>query len=249
MKILVAVKQVIDQHVNVRLKADGSAVDTDNVKLSVNPFDEVALEAAVRLKEAGEASEIIVVSVGGEKVETAIRTALAMGGDRGILVKHEAETEPLGVAKVLKKLAEKENIGLLLLGKQATDDDTNQTGQMAAALLNWPQATFASQVELEDDKAFVVREVDGGLETVCVSLPAVITADLRLNYPRFASLPNIMKAKKKTIEKLSAADLGVDLTPRLSLLSVSLPPEREAGVMVADVAELVDKLKNEAKVL
>ncbi len=249
MKIVVGVKRVIDHNVNIRLKADGSGVETTNVKMSMNPFDEVAVEEAVRLKESGQADEVIVVSIGPAKAEETLRTALAMGADRGILVTHDGEVESLGAAKILKYLAEKEGAKMLLLGKQAIDDDANQTGQMAAALLNWSQATFASKVELQGDAATVTREVDGGFETLNVSLPTVITADLRLNEPRFASLPNIMKAKKKPIEKLSSADIGVDLTPRLSLVSIREPAERQAGIIVNDVAELVEKLKNEAKVI
>lgn len=249
MKILVGVKRVIDYNVNIRLKADGSGVETANVKMSMNPFDEIAVEEAVRLKEAGKADEVIVASIGSAKSEEALRTALAMGADRGILVEHDGEVESLGVAKVLKNLAEKEGVGMMILGKQAIDDDANQTGQMASALLNWSQATFASHVEVEGDKANVTREVDGGLETISVTLPTVITTDLRLNEPRFASLPNIMKAKKKPVEKLVSADIGVDLTPRLSLVSIREPEKRQAGVIVSDVAELVEKLKNEAKVI
>ncbi|MBS9777556.1 MAG: electron transfer flavoprotein subunit beta/FixA family protein [Gammaproteobacteria bacterium] len=249
MKVLVGVKRVIDYNVNIRLKADGSGVETANVKMSMNPFDEIAVEEAVRLKESGQANEVIVVSIGPAKAEDAIRTALAMGADRGILVEHDAEVESLGVAKVLKNIAEKEGAGLMILGKQAIDDDANQTGQMTSALLNWPQATFASKIELEGNKAHVTREVDGGLETISVALPAVITTDLRLNEPRFASLPNIMKAKKKPVEKVASADIGVDLNPRLSLVSIREPEERQAGIIVNDVAELVEKLKNEAKVI
>ncbi len=249
MKILVGVKRVIDHNVNIRLKADNSGVETANVKMSMNPFDEIAVEEAVRLKEAGKADEVIVVSIGAAKSEETLRTALAMGADRGVLVEHDGEVESLGVAKILKSLAEKEEAGLVVLGKQAIDDDANQTGQMLSALLNWSQATFASKVELEDGRANVTREIDGGLETICVSLPSVITTDLRLNEPRFASLPNIMKAKKKPLEKLSSADFDVDLTPRLSLVSIREPEKRQAGVIVSDVAELVEKLRNEAKVI
>ncbi|MGY0399074.1 MAG: electron transfer flavoprotein subunit beta/FixA family protein [Ostreibacterium sp.] len=249
MKILVGVKRVIDYNVNIRLKADGSGVETANVKMSMNPFDEIAVEEAVRLKEVGKAEEIIAVSIGPAKAEETLRTALAMGADRAILVEHDLEVESLGVAKVLKILAEKEKVDMILLGKQAIDDDANQTGQMTSALLNWSQATFASKVELEGDTANVTREVDGGLETINVSLPTVITVDLRLNEPRFASLPNIMKAKKKPLDKIPSADLGVDITPRLSLISIREPEKRQAGVILADVAELVEKLKNEAKVI
>ena len=247
MKILVGVKRVIDHNVNIRLKADGSGVELANVKMSMNPFDEIAVEEAVQLKEAGKADEIIVVSIGPEKSEETIRTALAMGADRGILVKHNEELEPLGVAKVLKILAEKEGVGMMILGKQAIDDDANQTGQMVSALLNWPQATFASKVEVKGDSAHVTREVDGGLETIKIVLPGVITTDLRLNEPRFASLPNIMKAKKKALEKITSADIGVDLTPRLSLVSIREPEKRQAGILVADVVELVKKLKNDSR--
>lgn len=249
MKILVGVKRVVDYNVNIRLKADGSGVETANVKMSINPFDEIAVEEAVRLKEAGKADEVIVVSIGPAKSEEALRTALAMGADRGILVEHDGEVESLGVAKVLKKMAEKEGVGMMILGKQAIDDDANQTGQMVSALLNWSQATFASKVDIDGDKATVIREVDGGLETISVAMPTVVTTDLRLNEPRFASLPNIMKAKKKPLEKLTSADVGVDLTPRLSLVSIREPEQRQAGIIVADIAELVEKLKNEAKVI
>lgn len=249
MKILVGVKRVIDYNVNIRLKADGSGVETANVKMSMNPFDEIAVEEAVRIKEAGQAEEIIAVSIGAAKSEETLRTALAMGADRAILVEHGGEVESLGVAKILQKIAEKESVGMILLGKQAIDDDANQTGQMTSALLNWSQATFASLVEINGDSANVTREVDGGLETIQVKLPTVITADLRLNEPRFASLPNIMKAKKKPLKKLSSADVDVDLTPRLSLVSIREPAPRQVGVIVADVAELVDKLKNEANVI
>lgn len=249
MRILVGVKRVVDHNVNIRLKADGSGVETANVKMSMNPFDEIAIEEAVRLKEAGKAEEVIAISVGPAKAEEALRTALAMGADRAILVEHDGEVESLGVAKVLKNLAEKEEAGMMILGKQAIDDDANQTGQMASALLNWSQATFASKVDIDGDKAIVTREVDGGLETISVSMPTVVTTDLRLNEPRFASLPNIMKAKKKPLEKIASADIGVDLTPRLSLVSIREPEKRQAGIIVSDVAELVEKLKNEAKVI
>lgn len=249
MKILVGVKRVIDHNVNIRLKADGSDIETTNVKMSMNPFDEIAVEEAVRLKESGQAEEIVAVSIGPAKSEETLRTALAMGADRAILVQHDAVTEPLGVAKVLKYLVEKESIGLVILGKQAIDDDANQTGQMLSALLGWSQATFASAVVLDDNKAEVTREVDGGLQTISVQLPTVITVDLRLNQPRFASLPNIMKAKKKPLEIIAATETGIDLTPRLSIQAIHEPEKRQAGVIVADVAELVDKLKNEAKVI
>ncbi len=252
MKILVGVKHVIDHNVNIRIKSDGSGVVTDSVKMSMNPFDEVALEAAIRLKEAGKAEEVIVATIGAAKAEDTLRTALAMGADRAILVEHNEVIEPLGVAKILKQLTEKEAIGLVILGKQAIDDDANQTGQMLSALLGWPQATFASTIQINTDitnTADVTREIDGGTETIQVSLPSVITADLRLNEPRFASLPNIMKAKKKPVEKLSVNDFKVDLSPRLSVLSVRESEKRQTGVIVTDVAELVTKLKNEAKVI
>ncbi len=249
MKVLVGVKRVIDHNVNIRLKADNSGVETANVKMSMNPFDEIAVEEAVRLKEAGKVDEVIIASIGAAKSEETLRTALAMGADRAILVEHDGEVESLGVAKILKQLAEKEEVGLVILGKQAIDDDANQTGQMLSALLNWSQATFASQVDVEGDSVNVVREIDGGLETIRVSLPSVITTDLRLNEPRFASLPNIMKAKKKPLEKMTSTDFDVDLTPRLSLVSIREPEKRQAGVIVSDVAELVEKLKNEAKAI
>ena len=248
MKVLVPVKRVIDYNVKIRVKPDGSGVDTANVKMSMNPFDEIAVEEAVRLKEAGKVEEIIAVSIGPQQAQETIRTALAIGADRGILVVQEG-VEPLGVAKVLKALAEKEGVQLVILGKQAIDDDSNQTGQMLAALLGWGQATFASKVELGDGTVKVTREVDGGLETDELKLPAIITTDLRLNEPRYASLPNIMKAKKKQLDTVSAADLGVDVAPRLKTLKVVEPPKRVAGVKVATVQELVDKLKNEAKVI
>jgi electron transfer flavoprotein beta subunit len=248
MKVLVPVKRVIDYNVKIRVKPDGSGVDTANVKMSMNPFDEIAVEEAVRLKEAGKVEEIIAVSIGPAQAQETIRTALAIGADRGILVNQEG-VEPLGVAKVLKALAEKEGVQLVILGKQAIDDDSNQTGQMLAALLGWGQATFASKVELGDGTVKVTREVDGGLETDELKLPAVITTDLRLNEPRYASLPNIMKAKKKQLDTVTAADLGVDVTQRLKTLKVVEPPKRQAGVKVATVQELVDKLKNEAKVI
>jgi electron transfer flavoprotein beta subunit len=249
MKVLVAVKRVIDYNVKIRVKADGSGVETANVKFSMNPFDEIAVEEAVRLKEAGIATEVVVVSVGPAQAQETLRTALAMGADRGILVQSDAEVQPLAVAKVLKAIADKEQPGLIIIGKQAIDDDSNQTGQMVAALLGWAQGTFASKVTVESGKIEVIREVDGGLATVELSLPAVVTTDLRLNEPRYASLPNIMKAKKKPIETLAAGDLGVDISPRLVTVKVVEPPKRSAGIKVPDVATLVDKLKNEAKVI
>ena len=249
MKVLVAVKRVVDYNVKIRVKADQSGVETQNVKFSMNPFDEIAVEEAVRLKESGKATEIIAVSVGPAAASETLRTALAMGADRGILVSSDDEVQPLGVAKLLKALVDKEGPGLIILGKQAIDDDSNQTGQMLAALLGRPQGTFASKVELGADAITVTREVDGGLETVSLKLPAVLTTDLRLNEPRYASLPNIMKAKKKPIDIVTAADLGVDVAPRLTVLKVEEPAKRSAGIKVADVAALVDKLKNEAKVI
>ena len=249
MKALVAVKRVIDYNIKVRVKADGSGVETANVKFSMNPFDEIAVEEAVRLKEAGIVSEIVVVSLGPTQAQDTLRTALAMGADRGILVLADGEVQPLAVAKALKALVGKENPRLVILGKQAIDDDSNQTGQMLAALLGWPQGTFASKVTVADGKIDVTREVDAGSETVSLSLPAVVTTDLRLNEPRYASLPNIMKAKKKPIETVSPADLGVDVAPRLVTLSVAEPAKRQAGVKVGSVAELVEKLKTEAKVI
>ncbi|CAA7621632.1 electron transfer flavoprotein subunit beta/FixA family protein [Magnetospirillum sp. UT-4] len=248
MKVLVAVKRVIDYNVKIRVKSDNSGVETANVKFSMNPFDEIAVEEAVRLKEAGKVAEIVVVSMGPAAAQETIRTALAMGADRGILVQSDDELQPLAVAKLLKAVADKEQPALVILGKQAIDDDSNQTGQMLAALLGWSQGTFASKVEL-GDAAVVTREVDGGLETLSLKLPAVITTDLRLNEPRYASLPNIMKAKKKPIETLAPADLGVDTAPRLVTLKVEEPAKRQAGIKVPDVAALVDKLKNEAKVI
>jgi electron transfer flavoprotein beta subunit len=249
MKLLVAVKRVVDYNVKVRVKADQSSVETNGVKMSMNPFDEIAVEEAVRLKEKGVAKEVIAVSMGVAQCQDTIRTALAMGADRGILVETDALLEPLAVAKMLKALVEKEGIDLVVMGKQAIDDDMNATGQMLAALLGWPQGTFASKVEIAGGVANVTREVDGGLETVALTLPAVITADLRLNEPRYASLPSIMKARKKPIETLGPADLGVDPAPRLTTIKVAEPPPRKAGVKVADVAALVDKLRNEAKVI
>ena len=249
MKILVAVKRVVDYNVKIRVKSDGSGVDLANVKMSMNPFDEIAVEEAVRLKEAGIATEVVVVSAGVTQCQETLRTALAIGADRAILVESEADLQPLAVAKILKALSEKESAQIIILGKQAIDDDSNQTGQMLASLLDVPQATFASKVVVADGKATVTREVDGGLETIALSLPAVITTDLRLNEPRYVTLPNIMKAKKKTIDIVKPDDLGVDVTPRLKTLKVEDPPKRSAGILVADVAALVDKLKNEAKVI
>ncbi len=249
MKVLVAVKRVIDYNVNVRVKADGSGVETSNVKMSMNPFDEIAVEEAVRLKEAGVADEVVAVTVGSAPSQETLRTALAMGADRGIHVVSDEELQPLAVAKVLKSICLEETPDLVIVGKQAIDDDSNQTGQMLAAMMKWPQGTFASKVELNDSKAVVIREVDGGLETVGLSMPCVVTTDLRLNEPRYASLPNIMKAKKKPIEEKQASALGVDIAPRLTVVSVSEPPKREAGIVVEDVSQLVDKLKNVAKVI
>ena len=249
MKILVAVKRVVDYNVNVRVKPDQSGVETANVKMSMNPFDEIAVEEAVRLREAGKADEVVIVSLGGAKCQETIRQALAMEADRGIHVETEAELEPLAVAKLLKAVVERESPQMVILGKQAIDDDSNQTGQMLAALMGWPQGTFASKVEVNGDTAEVTREVDGGLETVALTLPAVVTTDLRLNEPRYAKLPNIMKAKKKPLDKFSPEDLGVDITPRLTTLKVTAPTKRAGGVKVPDVATLVDKLRNEAKVI
>jgi electron transfer flavoprotein beta subunit len=249
MKVLVAVKRVIDFNVKVRVKPDKTGVETANVKMSMNPFDEIGVEEAVRLKEAGIATEIIAVSLGAQQCQETIRTALAMGADRGIHVLSDAELQPLAVAKLLKAIAEKEQPQLFILGKQAIDDDSNQTGQMLAALLGWSQGTFASKVKLESGKAMVTREVDGGLETVELKLPAVVTTDLRLNEPRYASLPNIMKAKKKPIEQLTPEALKVDVSPRLVTLKVEEPAKRQGGKKVASVQELVDKLKNEARVI
>ena len=243
MKILVPVKRVIDYNVKPRVKADGTGVDLANVKMSMNPFDEIAVEEAIRIKEAGKAEEIVAVSVGPAKAQDTLRTALAMGADRAILIETDAEVEPLAVAKILKAIVAEENPGLVILGKQAIDDDSNQTGQMLAALLGRPQGTFASKVEIDGDHVAVTREVDGGLETVKLSLPAIVTTDLRLNEPRYASLPNIMKAKKKPLDVKTAADYGVDIAPRLKTLKVSEPPVRSAGVQVADVDALVAKLK------
>ena len=249
MKVLVAVKRVIDYNVKARVKADGSGVDLANVKMSMNPFDEIAVEEAIRLKEKGVVTEIVAVSLGVIQCQETLRTALAMGADRAILVESDVELQPLAVAKLLQAVAVKEAPQLIILGKQAIDDDSNQTGQMLAALLGWSQATFASKVDVNGAVAKVTREVDGGLETIAVKLPAIITTDLRLNEPRYATLPNIMKAKKKQLDVMKPADLGVDVTPRLTTLKVVEPPKRKGGVMVKDVAELVAKLKNEAKVI
>jgi electron transfer flavoprotein beta subunit len=249
MKLLVPVKRVVDFNVKIRVKADGSGVDISGVKMSMNPFDEIAVEEAVRLKEKGVATEVVAVSLGVAQNAETIRTALAMGADRGILVETDAALEPLAVAKMLKALVEKEQPRLVLMGKQAIDDDMNATGQMLAALLGWPQGTFASKVEIAGDAVNVTREVDGGLETVALKLPAIVTTDLRLNEPRYASLPNIMKARKKPIETLKPADLGVDPAPRLTVLKVAEPAKRQAGAKVGSVAELVSKLKTEAKVI
>jgi len=249
MKAMVAVKRVIDYNVKVRVKSDGTGVDLANVKMSMNPFDEIAIEEAVRLKEKGVVTEVIAVSCGLTQCQETLRTAMAIGADRAILVETDAELQPLAVAKLLKALVDKEQPGLVILGKQAIDDDCNQAGQMLAALADLPQATFASKVEVAEGQVSVTREVDGGLETIQLSLPAVITTDLRLNEPRYVTLPNIMKAKKKPLEVLKPADLGVDVSPRLKTLKVSEPAGRKAGIKVADVAALVDKLKNEAKVI
>ena len=249
MKVLVAVKRVVDYNVKVRVRADGSGVDTANVKMSMNPFDEIAVEEAVRLKEKGAATEVIAVSCGVQQCQETLRTAMAIGADRAILVSTDAELQPLAVAKLLKALIDKEQPGLVILGKQAIDDDCNQTGQMLAALADLPQATFASKVEIADGAAQVTREVDGGLETLKITLPAIITTDLRLNEPRYVTLPNIMKAKKKTMDILKPEDLGVDIKAHLKTLKVSEPPKRSAGIKVPDVATLVAKLKNEAKVI
>ena len=249
MKILVAVKRVIDYNVQIRVKDDNSGIVTENVKMSTNPPDDNAIEEAVKIKEAGKAAEIIAVSVGEEKAQETIRKALAVGVDRGILVKVDGIVEPLAVSKILQKIVEKEKPDLVFMGKQAIDDDCNQTGQMLAALLNWPQATFASKIELKEKSLEVTREVDEGLETIEVNIPAIVTCDLRLNEPRYASLPNIMKAKKKPIEQINASDLGIDTKPRIEQIKVEEPPKRKAGIKVASVEELVQKLKNEAKVI
>ena len=249
MKVLVAVKRVVDHNVKVRVRADGKGVDTANVKMSMNPFDEIAVEEAVRMKEAGRANEVVAVSCGGAQCQETLRTAMAIGADRGILVDTDAQLEPLAVAKLLKTLVDEERPQLVILGKQAIDDDSNQTGQMLAALLGWPQATFASRVELNEGKAIVTREVDGGAETLSLTLPAIVTTDLRLNEPRYVTLPNIMKAKKKPLDVRKADALGVDVAPRLELLNVAEPARRKAGVMLADVAALIEKLRTEAKVI
>lgn len=249
MKVLVPVKRVIDAYVSIRVKSDGSGVDTDNVKMSLNPFCEIALEEAIRLKEAGTASEVVLVSVGSSDIDTVIRSGLAMGADRAIRIDADNDVEPLAIAKILKHVVETEEAGLVITGKQSIDGDNNQTGQMLSALLGWAQATFASEVTLEGDAAKVTREVDGGLETVSIPMPAVVTTDLRLNEPRYPTLPNIMKAKKKPLDVIALADTGVDTTKRVTTLNVSPPEERSAGVMVGSVAELVEKLKNEAKVI
>ena len=249
MKILVTVKRVIDYNVQIRVKADGSGVETDNVKMSMNPPDENAVEEALRIKESGKANEVVVVSIGEDKAQETIRTALAMGADRGIHVKASREIEPLAVAKILEKIVEKENPKIILMGKQAIDDDSNQTGQMLSAKLGWAQGTFASKIDLQDESVIITREIDEGLEQIKTSLPVVVTCDLRLNEPRYASLPNIMKAKKKPIDNYTSEDLGVDVSPHIKQLKVEEPPKRTKGIMVADVAELVQKLKHEAKVI
>ena len=249
MKILVAVKRVIDYNVQIRVKSDGSGVETENVKMSMNPPDENAVEEALRVKESGKASEVIIVSIGEEKSKETIRTALAMGADRGIFVKSLSNIEPISVAKAIKKVAENEKPDIVFMGKQAIDDDCNQTGQMLAALLGWSQGTFISKIDIEDNKVSITREIDEGLEMLKLNLPSVITCDLRLNEPRYASLPNIMKAKKKPIQELNIEDLGIDTTPRINLIKVEEPPKREKGIMVKSVDELINKLKNEAKII
>jgi electron transfer flavoprotein beta subunit len=249
MKILVAVKRVIDYNVQIRVKEDGSGVVTDNVKMSTNPPDDNAIEEAVKIKESGKATEIVAITVGEEKAQETVRKALAVGADRGVHVKTEGVLEPLAVSKIIKKIVEKEKPDLVFMGKQAIDDDCNQTGQMLSALLNWPQATFASNIEVKENSLEVTREIDEGLETIEINTPAIVTCDLRLNEPRYASLPNIMKAKKKPIEEINVSDLGIDTTPRVEQLKVEEPPKRKAGIKVANVAELVQKLKNEAKVI
>jgi electron transfer flavoprotein beta subunit len=249
MKVLVGVKRVVDANIKVRVKSDGSGVDTANVKMAMNPFCEIAVEQAVRMKEAGSVTEIVAVSIGGAQCQETLRTALAMGADRAILVQTDEEVQPLAVAKVFKALCEKEQPGLVILGKQAIDDDNNQSGQMLSALLGWPQATFISKIEISGDQAQITREIDGGLEKLTAKLPLVATTDLRLNEPRYVTLPNIMKAKKKPLENIKPDQLGVDMAPRLKTVSVAEPAKRSAGVKVADVAELVDKLKNEARVI
>ena len=249
MKLLVTVKRVIDYNVQIRVKADGSGVEKDNVKMSMNPPDENAVEEALRIKEAGKADEIIILSVGNDKAQETIRTALAMGADRGIHIKTDNDLEPLAISKIISKIAEEEKPSIILMGKQAIDDDCNQTGQMTSALLNWPQATFASKIEIDDQNAIVTREIDEGLERIKVSIPFVASCDLRLNEPRYASLPNIMKAKKKPIDKKEASSLGINIEPRIEQIKVEEPPVRQKGIMVSDVAELVQKLKHEAKVI
>ena len=249
MKILVAVKRVIDYNVQIRVKEDNSGIVTDNVKMSTNPPDDNAIEEAVKIKEAGKATEIVAITIGDDKAQETVRKALAVGADRGIHVKADGVIEPLAVSKILKAVVEKEKPDLIFMGKQAIDDDCNQTGQMLAALLNWPQATFASKIDVKDKSLEVTREVDEGLETIEVNIPAIVTCDLRLNEPRYASLPNIMKAKKKPLDQMSATDLGVDTKPRIEQIKVEEPPKRKAGIKVANVAELVNKLKNEAKVI
>jgi electron transfer flavoprotein beta subunit len=249
MKIIVPVKRVIDAYVSIRVKSDGSGVDTENVKMSLNPFCEIALEEAIRLREAGTATEVILVSVGSSDIDTVIRSGLAMGADRAIRIDTDNDVEPLAIAKILKHVVEQEQAGLVITGKQSIDGDNNQTGQMLAALLAWPQATFASKITIDGDAASVIREVDGGLETVELSLPAVVTTDLRLNEPRYPTLPNIMKAKKKPLDVIALADTGVDATKRVTIVNVSPPEARAAGIIVGSVDELVDKLKNEAKVI
>jgi electron transfer flavoprotein beta subunit len=249
MKVLVPVKRVVDFNVKIRVKADGSGVDLANVKMSINPFDEIAVEEAIRLKAAGKADEVVVVSIGPAQAQETLRTAMAMGADRAILIKTEGTVEPLAVAKLLRGVVETEGPGLVILGKQAIDDDANQTGQMLAALLGWSQATFASKLDIADGSATVTREVDGGLQTIKVKMPAIVSVDLRLNEPRYASLPNIMKAKKKPLDVKTPEDYGVDVAPRLTIVKTAEPPERKAGVMVESVDELIDKLKNEAGVI
>ena len=249
MKVLVPIKRVVDYNVKIRVKSDNSGVELSNVKMSMNPFDEIAVEEAIKLKEAGSVSEIVVLSIGPQQSQETLRTALAMGADRGILVKTDELVEPLNVAKIIKAVSEEENPDLIILGKQAIDDDSNQTGQMLAALLGWSQGTFASELKISDGKANVVREIDGGLQTLEITLPSIITTDLRLNEPRYASLPNIMKAKKKPLEQINASDLGVDTKARIEQIKVEEPPKRKAGIKVANVSELVQKLKNEAKVI
>ena len=249
MKLLVTVKRVIDYNVQIRVKADGSGVEKDNVKMSMNPPDENAVEEALRIKEAGKADEIIILSIGNDKAQETIRTALAMGADRGIHIKTDNDLEPLAISKIISKVVEEEKPSIILMGKQAIDDDSNQTGQMTSALLNWPQATFASKIEIEDQNAIVTREIDEGLERIKVSIPFVASCDLRLNEPRYASLPNIMKAKKKPIDTKEASSLGINIEPRIEQIKVEEPPVRQKGIMVSDVAELVQKLKHEAKVI